>query len=275
VEIINNALNNVIHHNNFINNTTPVVINPVNATNIWDDGYPSGGNYWCPFGSGFTDTHKGPYQNQTGSDGISDTQYVINAYNKDRYPLMGPVGSSIVATGINVTAFPTPDAALTFNQVTASGTVTGSASPTGPPPPTGYVMLGQYYDIKVAANYSGNITVRIIYDDSGMTPEEEASLKMGQIDLIPGDTNRDGKVELKDIYAVAKAYGSYPGHPRWNPACDINGDGKVELKDYYVTCKNYGKTAHWAIITTTVDTVNNLIYGTTNHFSLIGIHQGA
>jgi hypothetical protein len=98
---------------------------------------------------------------------------------------------------------------------------------------------------------------------------------MGQIDLIPGDTNRDGKVELKDVYAVARAYGSYPGHPRWNPACDINGDGKVELKDYYTTCKNYGKTAQWKIITTTVDTVNNLIYGETNHFSLIGIHQGA
>ncbi|MGB9778478.1 MAG: CARDB domain-containing protein, partial [Candidatus Bathyarchaeales archaeon] len=59
---------------------------------------------------------------------------------------------------------------------------------------------------------------------------------------IPGDINGDGKVDLKDVYAVAKAYGSFPGHPKWNPNCDINNDQKVDLKDYYTTCKNYGKT---------------------------------
>jgi hypothetical protein len=59
---------------------------------------------------------------------------------------------------------------------------------------------------------------------------------------IPGDINGDGKVDLKDVYAVAKAYGSFPGHPKWNPNCDINNDNKVDLKDYYTTCKNYGKT---------------------------------
>jgi hypothetical protein len=59
---------------------------------------------------------------------------------------------------------------------------------------------------------------------------------------IAGDVNADRKVELKDVYAVAKAYGSVPGHPRWSLNCDLNDDGKVELKDYYTTCKNYGKS---------------------------------
>jgi parallel beta-helix repeat protein len=59
----------------------------------------------------------------------------------------------------------------------------------------------------------------------------------------PADVNHDLKVELKDVYLTAKAYGYSPGHPRWNPHCDINEDGKVELKDYYTVCKNYGK--HW------------------------------
>jgi hypothetical protein len=59
---------------------------------------------------------------------------------------------------------------------------------------------------------------------------------------IPGDINADWIVDLKDIYAVAKAYGSYPGHARWDPACDINGDLKVDLRDYYSACRNYGKT---------------------------------
>ena len=56
------------------------------------------------------------------------------------------------------------------------------------------------------------------------------------------DINHDLKVDLKDVFATGKAYGSYPGHPRWNPHCDINGDGKIDLKDYYTTCKNYGKS---------------------------------
>jgi hypothetical protein len=57
-----------------------------------------------------------------------------------------------------------------------------------------------------------------------------------------GDINVDRKVDLKDVYAVGRAYGATPGHTRWNVVCDINGDGKIDLKDYYTTCKNYGKS---------------------------------
>lgn len=56
------------------------------------------------------------------------------------------------------------------------------------------------------------------------------------------DINHDLKVDLKDVYTTAKAYGSYLGHPAWNPHCDINEDSTVDLKDYYTVCKNYGKT---------------------------------
>jgi hypothetical protein len=57
-----------------------------------------------------------------------------------------------------------------------------------------------------------------------------------------GDINGDFTVDLKDVYAVAVAYGSYPGHPRWNPNLDINDDNTIDLKDYYATVLNYGKT---------------------------------
>jgi len=57
-----------------------------------------------------------------------------------------------------------------------------------------------------------------------------------------GDINADGKVDLKDVFTVGKAYGSSPSHPRWIAVCDINNDEKVDLKDYYATCRNYGKT---------------------------------
>ena len=37
--------------------------------------------------------YHGPYQNETGDDGIGDTPYAINAYDADRYPLTHPYGS--------------------------------------------------------------------------------------------------------------------------------------------------------------------------------------
>jgi outer membrane protein assembly factor BamB len=51
----------------------------------------------------------------------------------------------------------------------------------------------------------------------------------------------DGKVDIKDISAVAKAFGSIPGHPKWNPVVDINQDIKVDIKDISSAAKNFGK----------------------------------
>jgi parallel beta-helix repeat protein len=64
-----------VYHNNFINAQTD------QAYDIWDYGYPSGGNYWSDYNG--TDLYRGTHQNETGSDGIGDTPF-----NLDRYPLM-------------------------------------------------------------------------------------------------------------------------------------------------------------------------------------------
>ena len=77
--------NNVIYHNNFVMNRNLLNIN--DSVNIWDNGYPSGGNYWSNYTG--VDLYSGPYQNETGSDGIGDTLYVIDETNHDKYPLMG------------------------------------------------------------------------------------------------------------------------------------------------------------------------------------------
>mgnify|MGYP001047579381 CR=1 FL=1 len=85
--------NNKIYHNNFINNTEHVE-KPWRPwmewppENIWDDSHPSGGNFWSDYAG--VDLYSGLYQNETGSDGIGDTQFSIYWDNKDRYPLMGP-----------------------------------------------------------------------------------------------------------------------------------------------------------------------------------------
>jgi parallel beta-helix repeat protein len=76
--------NNIIYHNNFVDNTEQVY--SYNSTNVWDDGYPSGGNYWSHYTN--VDQYRGPYQNVTGSDGIWDYPYVIDENNQDNYPIV-------------------------------------------------------------------------------------------------------------------------------------------------------------------------------------------
>jgi parallel beta-helix repeat protein len=86
---------NSIYHNNFLNNTEQVHFGyvlylgqPMTSFNVWDYGYPSGGNYWSDYNG--TDSYSGAFQNETGSDSIGDTPYVNDADNRDNYPLMTP-----------------------------------------------------------------------------------------------------------------------------------------------------------------------------------------
>jgi parallel beta-helix repeat protein len=77
---------NSFFHNNFINNTDQVVSS--NSAGLWNNSYPSGGNYWSDYEG--NDTYSGPFQNITGNDGIGDVPYNSTEYEKDYYPLMIP-----------------------------------------------------------------------------------------------------------------------------------------------------------------------------------------
>jgi hypothetical protein len=83
------ATNNVFFHNNFIDYSKKVY--SFNSVNRWDNGYPSGGNYWSDYTG--VDVKSGPDQDLPGSDGMGDTPYTIDADNIDRYPLMIPLSS--------------------------------------------------------------------------------------------------------------------------------------------------------------------------------------
>jgi hypothetical protein len=81
--------NNLIHHNNFLGYGMAYA----EDVEIWDDGYPNGGNYWASHVT--NDTFSGPNQDIPGSDGIADDQFGIydlfGYRNFDRYPFFNPV----------------------------------------------------------------------------------------------------------------------------------------------------------------------------------------
>jgi parallel beta-helix repeat protein len=93
---LGNSSNNNIYHNNFVNNIEKVYETYYSINNKRDDGYPSGGNYWSDYTS--VDVKKGPYQDETGSDGVGDTPYY-----GDHYPLMNPWPSGFSLHELEVT----------------------------------------------------------------------------------------------------------------------------------------------------------------------------
>lgn len=84
---------NAFYHNNFLHNAQDVYekhdffdrgrgqfVTYYSANNTWDDGYPSGGNYW----SNYTGT-------DADGDGIGDTAHIAFENHTDNYPLMTPL----------------------------------------------------------------------------------------------------------------------------------------------------------------------------------------
>ncbi|MGB7001909.1 MAG: hypothetical protein WBE22_07860 [Halobacteriota archaeon] len=66
--------------------------------NEWDDGYPSGGNYWNDYTG--VDFYSGANQDILGSDGIGDITYDISgsAGAQDRYPLYIAIQANVIIT---------------------------------------------------------------------------------------------------------------------------------------------------------------------------------
>ena len=69
---------NIVYNNNLVNNYQQVTVNPNSDVVSWDNNRE--GNYWSDYNG-----------KDANSDGIGDTPYVIDANNKDRYPLMRPI----------------------------------------------------------------------------------------------------------------------------------------------------------------------------------------
>jgi parallel beta-helix repeat protein len=216
--------NNIIYHNNFISNMQQVYFYQP-SSNIWDDGYPSGGNYWSDHTD--DDVKSGPSQDLPRSDGMGDTPFTIDADNVDHYPLMNPYGappppaySLTITSTVDGTTDPSPG---TYSY-TANSTVQITAFPEAN-------YLFDHWELD-SINVGSSITYIVLMDKNHT---------LQAVFYIIGDINRDGTVDIKDLVLFVKAFGSYPTHTRWNPKADLNNDEKVDIKDLVLVIKHFGE----------------------------------
>jgi hypothetical protein len=228
------------------------------SVNVWDDGYPSGGNYWSDYTG--LDQKCGPGQNHSGSDGMGDTPYVIDSNNQDGYPLMNPwtppAGHNIAVVSVvssktvicqgfsgNITVYGANkgEYSETFN-VTVYANTTSIASMVSPLESSSTTSIT--FSWNTSGFVKGNYTISAYAEPvPGETDTTDNTFVDGWVKVVvPGNVNGDEIVDTKDITTILRAYGTIPGHPNYNPNADVNCDGVVDMKDVTITLRNYGKT---------------------------------
>jgi hypothetical protein len=86
---------------------------------------------------------------------------------------------------------------------------------------------GQAKDQAVAffkASHAGSVSILV-------AGQNQTTGSYTVMTTLPGDINGDGQVTVADLAPFAKAYGSSPGQPDYNPAADANLSGLVNLFD--------------------------------------------
>jgi parallel beta-helix repeat protein len=246
---------NNIFHNNFISNFEQAYSE--SSIDIWDNAYPSGGNYWNNYTG--VDKECGPEQDNSGSDGMGDSSYFIGSINQDNYPLMKPwtppVGHNVVvicvvpsktvigqgftcnitAYGANIGEYSEP-----FN-VTIYRNTTAVASTTVPLESDFTTTLT--FSWNTVNSSKGNYRVSAYATTvPSETDTADNNFTGGWVALtISGDINGDYTVGLADLVVLAKAYGSEPVNPIWNPNADIDDNGIVGLLDLVILAQHYGQ----------------------------------
>lgn len=169
-----------------------------------------------------------------------------------------PVGEAIIPAGDAVTVFLGEGAGLTLDS--SGGTAYGASAefPDG--------SSAAVWDITISPNgFTGNVDVTVHYDEyDGMGDEELLRLIRGDsMHAIYSDVNGDLVVDGTDVSIVANA--AKDKEAWYDPNCDIDNDGDVDEEDVHLVNQNKGTTL--IDITDNVDTINNIIYGVTDHFS--------
>jgi parallel beta-helix repeat protein len=257
---IYSSTGNKLYHNNFINNTVQNA-KVLNASIVWDDGYPSGGNYWSDYVG--LDLYWGSKQDQPGGDGIGDKSYIIDSENKDKYPLMTPTRFHDLALEKLV---------LPSNEVYVGWAFSVNVT---------VKNVGGYVEnASVSAYYGGSViqtrqlnnltvgsssTVSLMWNTSGLPQcrtydvKAEVSIVAGETHVednvydfglvkvkMVGDVNSDGRINILDIFAIATAFNSKVGEPSYKVNYDMNLDYVINILDLFRAAVNFNKVCSYS-----------------------------
>jgi len=249
IEVYSSSSNSIFH-NNFINNAQQAFSSD-DSVDVWDDGYPSGGNYWSDYTG--TDVFSGSYQNETGSDGIGDTPYIINGQNLDHYPLT--VHNVAITDVLSKTVVCQNCSAQIDVAFTNEGNYAETSNVTVYANTT---VIATFTDINLARKESTTLTFN--WDTTGFAKEsyiiwayvdpvanetetaDNTYIGSGITISMQGDVNADSIVDIFDIVIVALEFG-HPPPPIVDLRADVNKDGLVDIFDIVVVALHFGETS--------------------------------
>jgi parallel beta-helix repeat protein len=227
---LDDSSNNVIYHNNFVNDVPQIYA--YNSVNVWDDGYPSGGNYWSDY-----------IGSDLNNDGIGDTPYVTDADNMDRYPHMNEWESTIYLEPSTVTA----ETGTTFNVSIMASRVQNlwawQAGIQWNPTVLEYVshMWGEF-QILAGASEQSHPSIDSIAGKTSR-PALESALREGIAPVSADDVRLltitfkvikagTSSLRLIDVALRGQDLTGTTAYPRWS---DVNSDGVVDTEDIMFT----------------------------------------
>jgi parallel beta-helix repeat protein len=244
---------NTIYHNNFINNKKYQAYELDYCNNSWNDGYPSGGNYWSDYTG--IDNYSGPYQNKTGSDEIGDTPYIVNSNNVDHYPLISPytplhdiaitnIASSKTVVGqgyctnINITI---------ANQGNTSETIIFTTYANKTIIQTNIITLTNNTSTTITFTWNttdfayGNYTIWAhALPILGELNKTDNTLTDGTILVtIAGDVNGNCLCDIQDISILVDKFLAAPPNPLYDPNCDVNEDLIIDMADVSIAIDHF------------------------------------
>jgi parallel beta-helix repeat protein len=277
---IDSSSNNFLYHNTLINNGQQVYT--YNSVNIWDDDYPSGGNYWSDYTGA-----------DSNDDGIGDTPYIIDADNMDRYPHMKAWASTVYLYPSSIVT----DAGMTFNiNIIASSfqnlwtwqagiqwdptilecisyawgdfqaclgtskqsllTINNTGGKTSKPALES-ALRGGFAPISVPELKLMTITFKAIKAGTSPLKLIGVSLKSQNSKDITAysrwsDVNDDGLIDEKDVMSTYQCWES--GH--YNQTTDFDDDGIVDITDIAIVTSDFGKNntdPQWGVTNTIYD----------------------
>jgi parallel beta-helix repeat protein len=251
---MSNSNGNVIYHNNFVNNNVQILIS-VSTGNAWDDGYPSGGNYWTM--GVCVDLCGGQGQKEPGSDGINDTGYTVAVGNVDRYPLVKPYSGSrdigiaeailsktVVGQGFVLDVSCRITNYGTFNEIFVTITYASSLivhmEVIGLTPRNSTAITVHVDTSGIAkGGYAVRVTVGTVEDEND-TADNDVMVGIVYVG-IPGDINGDTVVDSTDLGLMGGAWGSFKGDLSYNPNADIDGSETVDSTDLGIMGGHWGE----------------------------------